>query len=1222
MLLFRAGIVTRLMLVVSVVGLLLVVLAAGSGAASASEPWWHVSTISRPTNLPAKPEVQEVDVGLVTVLEVEGKFVACVGELGGSFCEEFTGHPYTATATELQTELEAASGISGVEVTEPSAATYKIQPPPGHFAPVLEIGEYEIPPAFQGSVKSSSELAGSVHGGSRLVVIVSNLGDAASEGGSSPVRITDVLPAGVAALHVEAPAGAKAEEGAASCTIERARTVSCSFAGTLPPYESIEMEIEVVATTLSEGREAGQVSVSGGGAASVSVQQPVVLSSKATGFGMESYSLTPEEEGGAPATQAGGHPFQLTTVVDLNQGPVSGPDHFQTEEEQPALPRNFRFYLPAGLVANASAVPQCSETQFAKVEDLVNECPAQAAIGAAAVTVIEHKDIGLTTLAVPVFNLAPAGEPARFGFTAAGVSVVLNTTLRAEENYGAKISVNDTSESAELLDSVVTLWGVPGDARHNSSRGLGCVYYLHPRPCVEKPEGLEANTFLRMPTSCGTPLSIPATLESWPITKEIGVEFPAATAQATATGVSLDGCNHVPFTPQLEVQPDQNAKSAASPAGITVHVKVPQQASAPSEGVDEADVRDTTVSLPAGLQVNSAAAAGLQACTTKEIGYLRRGGAGELVFSEETEAETSGEEAHKTGCPEASRIGSVQIISPLLKENLTGYVYQAAQNANPFGSLLAVYIIAEAPNVGVRVRLAGEVKVQPNGSLVSTFPQTPQLPFEEFTLKFFGGGKAPLATSTCGKYTTESMIEPWSSTIATPVLADPSSFFEVTSGPHGTPCASLGSFAPAFAAGTTNNDAGAFSPLTLTLTRKDGEQPLSTLSVTMPPGLAGMLSTVQLCPEPQASTGECPEASKIGHVRVTAGVGGEPVVLPEPGKPEDPIYLTGPYNGAPFGITVLAHAEAGPFNLGNVLVRGKIEINPLTSQVTIETNPAPTELQNIPLNIRTAEVFTDRPSFIFNPTNCQAMSITGTARSSQGASEPVSSRYQAADCATLPFKAGLQATTHAGHTRRNGAYLQVKLTSGHGQANIKSVHVELPKILPSRTETLKDACSETQFAKNPAGCPAGSRVGTAIAHTPVLPVPLQGPAIFVSHGGAAFPDLDLVLEGDGVTIKQTGTTNITKNITSSSFNSIPDVPLTSVEVTLPEGPHSALAATANLCTTTTTKRIKIHTHNKTIYTTHTTKHKRTLTMPTTITSQNGDTIKQNTKITVTGCHKH
>jgi hypothetical protein len=1043
----------------------------------------------------------------------------------------------------------------------------------------------------------------------RLVAVVTNLGDAAVEGSSNPVRITDTLPSGITATRAEAPAGAQGAAGSAQCTVETATTVTCVFSGTLPSYESIEMEIEVsvASSPPTESVEHGQLTVTGGGAQPVSVDQPVKLSVEPTPFGVEGYAFAPEEEGGAADTQAGSHPFQVTTVLNLNQGPVSGANHREMVEEQPALPRNFSFRLPAGFIGNPNAVPQCSEARFAAVHELVNECPAASAVGVAAVTIIERNVLGLTTIAAPVFNLVPAaGEPARLGFTAAGVPVVLDTAVRPGDAYGVTVNVENASETASVLGSVVTLWGVPGDPRHDAARGTGCVDHESGEVCA-RPEGLEESTFLRLPTSCGAQEQAPMSMESWPIL-EGGVPTRVETGAAEAGFGPLDGCNRVPFEPGLEVAPSGGA--AASPVGVTVRVHVPQGASAAPEGIAEADVRNTTVSLPPALQVNPSAAAKLKGCGEQEIGYERMV-SGEPVFSEESEAEKSGEVPHGTGCAKGSGLGTVQVVTPLLKEPLVGKIYQAAQDANPFGSLLAVYIVAEAPKAGVRVRLAGEVKVQPDGQLVSRFPQTPQTPFEDFAVKFFEGPKAPLATTGCGRYTTTSAFEPWSSTPAEPVVAQPSTFFEVTSGPEGGPCSGLGGFAPAFVAGTIDRDGGAFSPLTLTLTRRDGEQPLSAIAMRMPPGLAGMISKVTPCPEPQASAGTCPSSSRIGRVQVRAGVGSQPITLPQPGKGEDPVFLTGPYKGAPFGVSVVVPAEAGPFNLGTVVVRGKILVDPHTAQVSIESDPAPTRLQSIPLDVRDIEVLIDKPGFVFNPTNCSPMRITGTIGSGEGASEAVSSWFQTVNCATLAFKPGFKAFTKARHTKRFGAFLRVKLTSGPGQANIRSVFVKLPKALPSRVATLKGACSEAQFARNPAGCPAASHVGTVIARTPVLPVPLTGPAIFVSHGGVAFPDLDFVLQGDGVTIVQTGLTNIRKGITSSDFASVPDVPLSSVEVTLPTGPHSSLAANGNLCFKTVKKGR------------HRVRRRVKLVMPTTITGQNGAVVKQSTHVAVEGCRpKH
>jgi len=1045
-----------------------------------------------------------------------------------------------------------------------------------------------------------------------VVVRAIDVGTGQIEGEAAPVALKDTLPSGVSAVAIsgkvqgwflESGQSVHESHGNVTCTLA---TLTCSYAEDAAPFSVIEVTIKL---NVEPGAKSGlnTVNVSGGGAPAASRSQQITVSELAVPFGVEdeSYKLAPEAEGGLPASEAGAHPFQLTTSLAFNN---TGEGTFQ-----PAEPRDQNFELPAGLVGDAQATPQCTATQFDTQVGAGNGCPADTTVGVAVVWIFASLGAELSGRQVPVFNLVPTeGEPARFGVFP-GAPIPIDTSLRSGSDYGVTASVHNTAQGVGLIATSLTLWGSPGDSVHNSERGWKCIQLTN--ECVTGAE--EAKTaLLSMPSACQA-LSAPMTANSWSdaaFLPQIESSLP----------LILDSCDHEPFDPAIDVQP--TTVHANTPTGLKVHVKVPQESSEQPEGISQADVRNTTVTLPAGLQINPAAAAGLQGCTMSQIGFRElESGTGRPLFIEETEAERLGEEPHKNECPEASRLGKVTVHSKLLPEPLIGYVYQAAQNQNPFGSLLAIYVVAEDKKAGVRVRLPGKVEVQPNGQLISSFRETPQVPFEEFTLEFFEGGQAPLATTGCGTYTTASSIEPWSSAVPGEILAEPSSHFEVTQGVGGGSCAGDPPFAPGFTAGTTNNDGGAFSPMTVTLARKDGEQPLSTVAITMPPGLAGMLSAVQLCAEAQAIVGDCPVASKIGHVRVSAGIGSEPIVLPEAGKPEDPVYLTGPYKGAPFGIAIVVPAEAGPFNLDEgghpVVVRGKINVNPHTAQVSIESEPMPTRLQGIPLDVRNVEVVIDKSGFTFNPTNCEPMSITGTIGSSEGASEAVSSRFEAADCATLPFKPTFSATTHKGHTRRDGAYLRVQISSGSGQANLKSVRVELPKIMPSRGSTLKQACSEKQFAENPSGCPEGSRVGTAVVHTPVLPVPLTGPAIFVSHGGAGFPDLDLVLQGDGVTVDQTGNTNIVNGITISEFKSVPDVPVSSVELTLPEASNSALTATANLCFQTVTKRVKAKEHGKTVYRKKHVQQKRTLAMPTTITGQNGAVIDQSTTIDVEGCGK-
>jgi hypothetical protein len=565
---------------------------------------------------------------------------------------------------------------------------------------------------------------------------------------------------------------------------------------------------------------------------------------------------------------------------------------------------------------------------------------------------------------------------------------------------------------------------------------------------------------------------------------------------------------------------------------------------------------------------------------------------------------------------------------------VNGSVYLASQEANPFGSIVAMYIVAEDPVSGTLVKLPGEVSLchsagetidgfacEALGQIVTSFEDEPQLPFEDAELHFFGGERAPLSTpSHCGTYTTRASFAPWSGN--EPVSS--TSTFDITSGPNGGPCPGTPlPFNPLVTGGATNIQAGAFSPLTVTVSRKDGEQNLKSIVAKLPPGLSGILTGVELCPEPQANLGECFENSKIGEATVGVGVGSQPYTVTG-GR----FYLTGPYNGAggctvgeagcaPFGITFEVPAKAGPFDLAKtqhnhppcdcVVVRGKIEIDPTTAAITITSNPPgspdsiPTSIEGIPLEIQHVNATTTRGNFQFNPTNCDKMALEGTVQLSEGGSDTITTPFQVTNCAALKFEPKFQVSTSGKPSRLDGTSLNVKLTYPQApfgsQANIKQVKVELPKGLPSRLPTLQKACTAAQFHANPAGCPPASVVGHAKAVTPLLPVPLEGPAYFVSNGGEAFPNLIVVLQGYNVTIDLVGDTFISKaGVTSSTFKTVPDQPVESFELNLPAGPYSALTTDGNPC-------------------------KQKLVMPTEFIAQNGAEIHQNTKIEVQGCGK-
>jgi hypothetical protein len=905
-------------------------------------------------------------------------------------------------------------------------------------------------------------------------------------------------------------------------------------------------------------------------------------------FGVEIFEAALLGANGEAFTQAGGHPYEYTTNIVLNHStePVTPSGNLENAEVE----------LPPGLVGDPAATPSECTTFEAELK----RCEEPMQIGT--MTVGYGTEGGLEhEIVQPLFNIVPPnGVVAEFS---ARFNLLANAFVYAKVNASGGYTIDAYSERVTPLVDVnkvqITIWGVPGAATHDPERACP-VDGQYEMPCKAKSTVEGEVPFLSNPTSCtGGPLREQIDADSY--------QVPDRYVDKVAEMPPITGCNGVSFTPEISVVPETS--SSESPTGLRVDVHVPQHEEATV--LASANLKDASVILPEGVAVNPSEARGLVGCP--------------LLNGDESHAGQVGidlENNEAANCPDASKIGKVELNTPLIGHTLPGYVYLAqqgdaglVQGANPFGSLIALYIEIDDPITGVIVKLAGRVSLDPiSGQLTTTFDENPQLPFEDLTLELFGGQRAPLATPmTCGSYRTTSLLEPWSheapGEVGTPDAA-PFSNFEITSMAGGGACGSPG-FGPSLVAGTTNNRATSYSPLTTTLARKDGEQAFKRVSITMPKGLVGMISNVARCDEAEADAGTCPASTQIGHVVVQAGVGSEPVTLPEPGKQEDPVYLTGSYEGAPFGLAIVVHPEAGPFDLAEgvgtpserpVVVRAKIEVDPHTAQVSIVTDPTglystPTILQGVPVDVQSVSVIVDRPNFIFNPTNCEPMSVTGTIGSAEGASAKVSSRFQAAECRSLSFKPKFSAFTHAGHTRRNGAYLRVVVKSAFGQANIGEVHVSLPpKVLVARDSTLNLACNEAQFAANPANCPSGSFVGTATATTPVLSKALTGPAIFVSHGGAKFPDLDVVLQGEGVTVILTGNTSINEKtqITSSTFASVPDVPVSRFVLTLPSKSNSALAGYGNMCA-------------------------RPLTMPTTITGQNGAVIEQNTSIDVEGC---
>jgi hypothetical protein len=926
-------------------------------------------------------------------------------------------------------------------------------------------------------------------------------------------------------------------------------------------------------------------------------------------FGVASFQMSicadaSAELGGpctAPYTQAGGTPYEFTTKIDINTEINTVPGEFYGNLiPAGGNPRDLAVDLPPGLIVDPQAAPTCPIAVF---DEGGTKCPPSTQVG----TVVLVRS-GLAQEG-PFYSITPQqGHPAEFGVTNSGLNFVVSGSVRTGEDYGLS-AINSGIPVAAVLDgATVTLWGDPADPSHDPQRGSQCNWLTVQPPagtgsCVGggQSSGDPSVALVRLPTACsGQPLVGVGAADSW---ENPGALNPDGSRNhrdptwSTATGTlpPVTGCRSLAFGSSLEVQPDNTL--AGEPVGLGVTLGVPQAEDPALTAVPQP--RNVRVTMPMGVVISPSAAQGLTTCKDDP-------GANPLIEPNELGPSS----LSPASCDPSSQVGTLHITTPLLPLPLDGKVFLGTPlcaSCSPAdaqeGRMVRLYLqaIGEGSDA-LTVKLVGYGSIdQQTGQLTTVFAENPQLPFEHLTLSLGGGPRATLANPrTCGPAVTNADLTPWSSPFTPDSM--PTSHFEVTG------CAPP-QFSPSFTAGTTSNQAGGFSPFTLAFGRADADGFLSGVQLRMPPGLLGMLSSVSLCGEPQAAQGTCGPQSLIGHTQVLTGPGAEPFLVTG-----GQVFITGPYKGAPYGLSIVVPAKAGPYTLsgttgaGTVVVRSAINVDPSNAQLVVTADPLPAVLDGIPLQLRVVNVTIDRPGFTFNPTDCNPLAVSGTLSSTQGQSARVSSSFQVTNCAALSFKPKFSVST-SGHTSRaNGASLDAKVSYPTGsqgaQANIASVKVDLPKQLPSRLTTLQKACTAATFETDPSGCPGASVVGIARASTLVLPVAppgrdanLSGPVYFVSHGGEAFPSLIVVLQGDGVRVDLTGSTFISKaGITSSTFKTVPDVPISSFELFLPEGKYSALAANGNLC-------------------------KSKLAMPTAFTAQNGAVIHQSTPIAVTGCAK-
>jgi hypothetical protein len=868
-------------------------------------------------------------------------------------------------------------------------------------------------------------------------------------------------------------------------------------------------------------------------------------------------------------TQAGGRvPFGVTDFKVNTEGELA-----KGEQKPIGVVEKIRTDVAAGLATSPAAVPQCSMSEFGEPgteKELAGtnfffapECTGETEVGVNQVTVFAGA-AGDLPLEGAVYNLVqPESEAQKARAAEYGVALKLPKAFTEAVLSGTPYK-GTPAEKLQYYSHTLIQGGVEwGQEAGGTSQGdYHDVFEIDVSTALPLISsrlvffGHSGNgAFITNATNCPGDNTTKLTLTD--------TEKHTVTRQFTSP-VGLTGCNLVPFEPSFTLTPATTAFD--QPDGFTAEVGIPHNPA----GIDSSQLKTATIKLPEGMTLNPSAAAELTACTQKQA-RIHVAVAG-------------------TECPSSSELGTVELEVPTLPPgSLKGKIYlgSAGESATITGPPYIVYLDAESARYGVSVRVKGEVTPnEATGQLTTVFSENPEQPFTKAILHFKEGPLAPIANPlACGAAKTETSLTPVANPLTPAVLND---VFTVDSNGEKGACASPLPFAPTQETVNQYGNAGGHTVFKFALTRPEGQQYVSRVETILPAGLVGAIPVVPLCTT--ADAGVCPEESLLGPVVVTAGAGAKPLTLP--GK----AYLTGPYQGAPYGLFISVPVVAGPFNLGNAITRAKLDVEQKTGRVIVSAYLPTIVAGGVPTRVRSVSIEINRPGFLSNPTNCGTLATesTVTGVGTPGTSVKLSSPFQVNNCAALAFKPSFKAATNGTPTKAGGASLETTISQAAGQANIKSVVVQLPKQLPSRLTTLQKACAAATFEANPANCSAESIVGSARASTPVLPGKLTGLAYLVGHAGAAFPDLDLVLDANGVRVILVGNTDIKNGITTTTFASTPDVPVTSITVSLPMGPHSALAANGSLCA-------------------------KPLVMPTTIVGQNGVTVKQNTIVKAAGC---
>jgi hypothetical protein len=1025
-------------------------------------------------------------------------------------------------------------------------------------------------------------------GTSQYFVIATNVGGSATSGAAT---IEATLPADFTPVAANGAEGDPSTPGEPVCTIAKP-TITCTTPEPIPPARLFSAAIAVsVPPVPAEASARLEAEVSGGGIAGAvakTFETPIQPNPLAFDFlaGEAGLSAPITDAGGEAVTQAGARPYQITVDTGFPTenlgGGLTGAGHL----------RDLSVDLPRGLIGDPAATPVlCTEAEL--TSEGKPGCPDSSQVGVVNVTSVLSSNPtagGVALLVSNLYNMVPPpGAVAEFGLEAGnstGVFVHLVAGVRSEGDYGVRTTSHDILAlgNVPIFNIDAQVWGDPSSSSHDEIRGQ-CAVIGTPPTC---PVAAQKTPFLITPGDCpGEQLTYEAQADSW---EEPGVERDDEYKSADLAGnpVSIEDCEALEFEPTIKAKPTTNV--ADSPSGLDFELFQPQntdletnlESDDPEASPPTATVKDLSISFPPGMSVNASSGDGLGACSEGQIGFAPS--EGKIHFTNAPQS-----------CPEASKLGTVEASTPLLArrneehavevdpetgkpiaEPLHGAIYLAKPFENPFNSLIAVYIVIEDPKTGVIAKLASEVEADPvTGQLTTTVTENPEVPLEAVRVHLFEGPRAGLQTPpACGSYTTTSDLTPWSET----PTVHPTDSFAITASPSGGSCPTSGGGAPnapSLRAGTISPQAGAFSPMVVKLTRQDGSQRMARLDLSLPQGISAKLAGVAECSEAQIAAAQarnhpnegalerahpsCPAGSEIGVVDVAAGAG------PTPLHVQGHVYMAGPYRGAPFSLVTITPAVAGPFDLGAVVVRAPVYVDPVTARARAVSDPFPQILDGILLDVRSISVRAERPNFTLNPTSCDEKSFNGSLVSALGSIAPLFERFQVGGCQTLPYKPKLS-TRLSGPIHRGGhPSLRAVFTAKPGEAGTARISFALPHSEFIDQAHFRTICTRVQFSAG--ACPAGSIYGHVRAFTPLFDYPLEGP-IYLRSSNNKLPDVVFALRGppsQPLEVDLDGRVDSVHGGLRTTFAEVPDAPVSKAIVTMQGGKKGLFQNSTNIC---------------------------------------------------------